>query len=112
MLRVQACSSCLLWLLDHIRCELIAKQVSGETPGRIFTELERFCSGRQKRTSRRDKRQERESTSWKEYKRVNVEGRMSTLASKEYNRVNVEERTSRLASTKPLPQCVFHSFHK
>ena len=24
-------------LLDHIRCELIAKWVSGETPGGIFT---------------------------------------------------------------------------
>jgi hypothetical protein len=25
------------YLLDHIRCELIAKRVSGETPGGIFT---------------------------------------------------------------------------
>ena len=24
-------------MLDHIRCELIAKRVSGETPGGIFT---------------------------------------------------------------------------
>ena len=24
-------------VLDHIRCELIAKRVSGETPGGIFT---------------------------------------------------------------------------
>jgi hypothetical protein len=24
-------------LLDHIRCELIVKRVSGETPGGIFT---------------------------------------------------------------------------
>ena len=30
-------SRCYSSLLDHIRCELIAKRVSGETPGGIFT---------------------------------------------------------------------------
>ena len=29
--------ACPISVLDHIRCELIAKRVSGETPGGIFT---------------------------------------------------------------------------
>ncbi len=64
-------------VLDHIRCEVIAKWVSGETPGGIFTY--------QKRTNKRF-----------------YSGRKRAKA----NVVEEEKGNSRPVSTKRLPQCV------
>ncbi len=64
-------------VLDHIRCELIAKRVSGETPGGIFTKPE------ENKQTVLFLKEKSESEQWKE-----------------------EKGASRPASTKSLPQCV------
>jgi hypothetical protein len=80
-------------VLDHIRCELIAKGVSGETPGGIFTLPELFFL-----EGKKNELPEERSDPKVTRVRVNVEGREGNV------KTCVDETSTTV--------CVFQSFHK